>query len=99
MNFVFVDVPVFFEAGLFQCFCQGGITDIAVGLLHRGAVFDVALGIDGDFAVEAGVVIHTLPDMFQIIGKQGRMDTTTIRFVYYIFLRDKNPLADSGPTG
>jgi hypothetical protein len=54
---VFVDVPVFLEAGLFEGLLQGGVTDIAITLLHAGAVLDIAFGVYGDFAVEAGVVV------------------------------------------
>jgi hypothetical protein len=58
LHLVFGYVPVFLEVGMVECLLQGGVFDIAEGLCHGGAVFDVALGVYGDFAIEAGVVVE-----------------------------------------
>ena len=75
---VFGDVPVFFEAGLFEGFPQGSVPDIAVALFHAGAVFDVALGVYGDFAVEAGVVVLGFSERRQIDGKIVRRSNSAV---------------------
>jgi hypothetical protein len=54
---VFGDIPILLEVRMIEGFLQGRVTDIAEGLGHGRAVFNVAIYVYGDFAVEAGVVV------------------------------------------
>ena len=62
VDLVLADGPAVLEARLFDGLFQGGVADIAIGLLHRGAVPDVTVGIDADFSIEAGVVVLGLSE-------------------------------------
>jgi hypothetical protein len=73
-------IPVFFEVGMIEGFFEGGIFDIAKGLRHGRAVADIAFGVDGDFAVEAGVVVVGFGEVGNIIGKEI--------FITYLLLLD-----------
>jgi hypothetical protein len=61
---VFGDVPILLEVRMIEGFLQGRVTDIAERLGHGRAVFDVAIYVYGDFAVEAGVVVLGFNNIF-----------------------------------
>ena len=54
---VFGNIPVFFKTGFFESLLQGGITNVAKAFFHAWAILDVALDVNGNFAVEARVVM------------------------------------------
>jgi hypothetical protein len=78
IDLVFADVPQVFESWFIDGFFQSGIFNVTEALSHGWTVLDVAVGINADFAVEAGVVVLGFGEKGEIVGEMKRMGKTTI---------------------
>ena len=65
-DLVFFDMPILRKLGVFNHVLQAYFADMPEMMRHARAVFDIAVRVNTDFPVEAGVVVLGLGEGFGI---------------------------------